>query len=210
MTRHPRLFGTSESASPDASLLVSANPGFNYAEHFRFHDYQHGVIRIDDDIDSDSCATWLGELRNVDKMIPDDQSVVLAITSSGGGAYYAFALYDAIQVLKRRRNVICQVDGFAASAASMIVLQAGNLRVCGPSARFLLHEVRRWGSFAVETASDIKDEYAELKAINDRIIGIISERCGKTINDVTETITRKERWMSSAEALEFGLIDRIA
>lgn len=183
-------------------------PKLGYEDWLRYQNLLHGIIYIDDSIGECCMSRVLAEISEIRRR--QLQSVKIVISSSGGGAYYAFAIYDALMNLRNKGiKVIALVEGWAASAACMIVLQAADERLSRPEARFLMHEARRWIFWAVERTSDIKDEVQELEAITDRIMNILSKRCGKNVDEIRNRIERKEIWMSATEAKEWGLIDRI-
>ena len=181
---------------------------YGYTEYLRMWELQRGRIRIFDSMSSSEAervgreSRWLIQNHKTGE-------VQVYICSPGGGAYHAFAIYDQLRRLDKHIQVTTHVEGWAASAACMIVLQAGRDRVATPSSRFLLHEVRRWVFFATERTSDLVDEVTEMKAIERQIVQLLASRCSKTEEEVREFISRRERWMSAQEALDWGLIDRL-
>jgi len=180
----------------------------NYRDWLRYTDLINGVILLDETIREYSASAILSEIRDIKRRKLHEVNVV--ISSPGGGAYYAFAIYDALRELSEKGiKVKAVVQGWAASAAAMIVLQAADERIAYPSARFLVHECRRWVFFAVERSSDLKDEVKEMDAITERIFEIMSNRCKKTREEIHSLIERKEIWMSANEAKDWGLIDKI-
>lgn len=181
---------------------------FSYTEWLRHSDLLQGIIRIDEAIRESSTSRILSEIQYTkQRQIPN---LTVIISSPGGGAYYAFAIYDALRNLSESGiKVNAIVEGWAASAAAMIILQAADVRMAYPSARFLLHECRRWIFFAIERTSDIKDEVEEMEAITKQILSMMSRRCGKTEEEIRQRIERKEIWMSASEAKDWGLIDKI-
>lgn len=182
--------------------------GFNYTDWLRHEDLMNGIVAIDEAIDEDCASRVLSEINALVRN--GSKEVTIQISSPGGGAYYAFAIYDAIRQLSERGiGTKAIVTGWAASAAAMIVLQAADERLSYPSARFLLHEARRWIFFAVERTSDLKDELQELDAITERIIDILALRCKRTREEIRNRIDRQEIWMSATEAQKWGLIDGI-
>lgn len=187
-------------AEPDVSL--------GYSEWLRHKDLKSGVLYLHSSIREESTSQLLSEIREVKRrQLPE---LILVISSPGGGAYYAFAIYDALrEIAESGIKVKAIVEGWAASAAAMIVLQAADIRIARPHARFLLHEGRRWIFFAVERTSDLEDEIQEMKEVEKQIVKILSSRCSKTETEVENLIKRKEVWMSSSEALAWGLVDKI-
>lgn len=181
---------------------------FTYEKFLRYQELQQGIIVIDTSIDELCTSDWLKEIAYVARQkLP---SLNLRICSPGGGSYYALALYDALQALQKQGcHIEAVVEGFAASAAAMIVLQGANIRRAQPNARFLLHEIRRWVFLAMEKTSELEDEIAEMKAVEAQILALLAKRCQKSLDDVKKLIERREVWMSAQEAKEWGLIDEI-
>ena len=138
------------------------------------------------------------------------KNIKFFITSPGGSAYHALALYDRLISLKNVGvKTEAYVEGWAASAASMIVLQAMNKRYATANSRFLIHEPRRWTFMARERVSDMQDETKEMVALSDIVNSIMAKRCKKSSKDIDRVVSRKEVWMSAREAKAFGLIDGI-
>lgn len=137
-------------------------------------------------------------------------TVYLRLMSPGGEVYPSLALYDTIRAFRGagRFHFEAEVRGYAASAASMIVLQAADHRLAQPSARFLVHEVSKF-SFGPQTTSGSEDEAKEMRSLLEYIENLIAERSGRTHAEVHEAIERRDHWMSAHEALEFGLIDEV-
>lgn len=180
----------------------------NYSDWLRYQDLSNGTIMLNESIREYTASRILSEINEIKRrQLP---RVTIIISSPGGGAYYAFAIYDALRELSNSGiEVTAIVEGWAASAASMIVLQAADKRLSMASARYLLHETRRWVMFAIERTSDLKDEVQEMDAITERIYEILAKRCGKNRSQIKNKVERKEIWMSASEAKDWGLIDEI-
>lgn len=182
---------------------------YGYTEYLKMWELQRGIIRLYDTIGE----TMTGQVgRECNYLLSYSQgidNVYAMISSPGGGVYYAFCVYDQLCRLNAHIPVTTHVEGWAASAACMIVLQAGRHRVAAPHSRFLLHEIRQWVFFELERKSDVDDKAREMKALEAMIIGILASRCGRTEEEVLERMSRQEVWMSAQEALEWGLIDEI-
>jgi len=194
--------------NPQPTACETPQSKLSYSEWLRYQDLANGIIYLDEPIREHTTSRILKEISEIRRrQLP---TVTIIISSPGGGAYYALAIYDALRNLaKKGVKIIALVEGWAASAAAMIVLQAADKRTAYPSARFLLHETRRWVFFAVERTSDLKDEVKEMDALSERIISILAKRCKKTKSEVRNLIERKEVWMSASEAKDWALIDKI-
>jgi ATP-dependent Clp protease, protease subunit len=168
-------------------------------------DFRKGILRIDDLDFIDKEMKILEFMRDCDEV----EEVTIYIMSPGGKIYTAFAIFDEINLIAETKKVNLVVQGYAASAAAMIILQSNGTRLSMPSARFLLHEPRRTVFFASERESELQDITEEIAKSKQKIISLMATRCGRTEAEVKAKIDRKESWMSADEALEWGLIDGI-
>lgn len=180
----------------------------NLFDDLTYTDLENGIVRLEHEIGPSETSSFSAELREAIRL--GNKKITVMITSPGGGAYHALSLYDQLQrAANSGIEIIAIVDGIAASAAAMIVLQSANNRLAGKNARFLLHEVREWIFFSVETESSLEDKVVEMQAITNQIVDILSNRCNKSSDEIRSLIKRKEIWMSAKEAFSFGLIDKI-
>jgi len=183
--------------------------GLSLYERLKYQELSAGILHLRGEIDDvmiDDFNLELSVIREAEWL----SSVTIKITSIGGNAYLAFGIYDALRELSRQgKEVYVVVEGLAASAAAMIVLQGADKRLAYPTASFLLHEPRRWTMFRDETTSQLEDEAAELNRITNKVIDILASRCNKTKEEVRELIRRREVWMDAKEAKDWGLIDEI-
>lgn len=131
------------------------------------------------------------------------------LNSGGGEVYAALAMYDVIKDTAKKIKIECVVEGLAASAASMIFLQAFPVRKSRGNARFLLHEPSRFMFMTDEKTSAAQDNIKEMTNLTSIITGILSERMKMTPKQVLDLFTRKELWLSANEALKYRIIDAI-
>ena len=97
-----------------------------------------------------------------------------------------------------------------ATAASMagILLQAGDVRVCGPESYILIHEV---SSGAVGKVGELEDEIEFVKLIQSRVLDLFVSRSGGKVTKakLQAMYRRKDFWLDSTKALKLGIIDEI-
>lgn len=74
-----------------------------------------------------------------------------------------------------------------------------------PHSRIMIHQP--WGGVQGQ-ASDISIQAKEILRVRDILNGILSRHTGKSVKDV-EKDTDRDRFMSPAEAVEYGLIDHV-
>lgn len=187
--------------------ITAGNSSYPYYDYLKFRDLQRGVVRVTGSISDNSVQTLASELAIIkESNIP---SFTLVLNSPGGGIYSALAMYDHLRRLSSEgHSLTIIVEGMAASAAAMIVLQAADKRQAFKHSRFLIHEARR-GVFGYEKMSDMEDEFGEMKNLSDQILAIMASRSHRTEEEIKTSFARKERWMGAEEALEWGLIDEI-
>jgi ATP-dependent Clp protease, protease subunit len=74
-----------------------------------------------------------------------------------------------------------------------------------PNATILIHQL--WGGFEGQ-ASDIEIQAREAIALKRRLEEILAQHTGQTLEKVSKDMER-DYFMTAAEALEYGLIDRV-
>lgn len=178
-------------------------------EYLRKRHLDEGRIFIDGAIGEYTVETFRDE---IDEIVRDiDYHIRIEINSPGGSVFDALAIYDIIRLYKERDIIISVTAcGLAASAACMVIMQAASEgeRVATKNTRLMIHQPKEWSIGRFEP-SDAEDRATELRKVSNQLLGIISERTGKSIEELNKIMERKDIWMSAEEALEFGLIDQI-
>ncbi len=132
------------------------------------------------------------------------KDIFLYINSPGGIITSGMSIYDTMNFIKSNVNTIC--IGQACSMAA-ILLSAGqkNKRFSLPNSRIMLHQPL--GGFKGQT-TDIEIHTKEIVKIKNKIIYLISKHTGNNINKIKQDIER-DKFFSSKEALNYGIIDKI-
>jgi len=171
---------------------------------------KNGIINIIGEIDEYRTRDTILLLSEAKRTLVKGKVLTIRLNSEGGNVHNSFAIYDALrEVSNLGIKVRIIVEGIAASAAAMIILQAGDERIARPHTTFLLHEPKRWVYFHNESTSQLETEVSEMNRITNEIVKILATRCNKSEEEVRETIRLKEKWMSPKEAKDWGLIDKI-
>lgn len=132
--------------------------------------------------------------------------VTLRICSSGGDVLAGLALYDFLTALRRRRIEVRTVAlGWAASMAA-VILQAGTVRLAGPNAHLVIHEVSF--SRAGKTA-DQKDHMRFVESLQRQVRAILSSRSELSEKDVEARWKRVDWCITARQAKRLGLVDEI-
>ena len=133
-----------------------------------------------------------------------DKDINIYINSPGGSVTSGLAIYDTIKYIKPDVCTICV--GQATSSAALI-LSSGSKgkRFALPHSRIMIHQP--WGG-AGGQATDIQIQAKEINRVKLQLNKILSENTGKPIEQVEKDVQR-DFYLSSDEALEYGLIDKI-
>ncbi|NJN04344.1 MAG: ATP-dependent Clp protease proteolytic subunit [Leptolyngbyaceae cyanobacterium SL_1_1] len=139
----------------------------------------------------------------------DDPSkpIYLYINSPGGSVTAGMAIYDTMQYIKSDVITICL--GLAASMGAFL-LAAGTKgkRLALPHARIMIHQPMGGTGQQRLQASDIAIEAREILRVRRELNEMLSDRTGRTIEQIDKD-TDRDYFLSAAEALEYGLIDRV-
>ena len=128
----------------------------------------------------------------------------LYINSPGGVITSGMAMYDTMQFVRPEIHTICM--GTARSMGSFL-LMAGTpgCRTALPNASIHVHQPL--GGFQGQ-ASDIFIHAEEMQKVKRRMIDLYARHCGRSREEVERTLDR-DKFMTSEEAREWGLIDYI-
>ncbi len=130
----------------------------------------------------------------------------LYINSPGGAITSGLAIYDTMQFV--RCDVATYCIGQAASMAA--VLLAGgkaDKRFLLTNNRILLHQPLITGEL-IGPATDLDIEVQEILRLRTRLYDILAKHTGQTTEKI-ETDCDRNLWLDAAEAIEYGLADRV-
>lgn len=158
-----------------------------------------------DGVTADSMKACFIDLAKWSRRYPG-RPLTVVLNSPGGLVTQGLALYDFLCKLRADGHFLTvEVLGQAASMGG-ILLQAGDKRVIGPSARVLIHEVSAGTSGNVQK---MDDDVALFKGNWEKLSEILAYRSVLTARQVRNRAFRKDWWLSAKEALELGFVDEI-
>ena len=138
------------------------------------------------------------------QMSDPKKDIHLYINSPGGSVTAGLAIYDTMQYLTCDVNTYC-VGQAASMAAVLLAAGTKGKRYALPNARILIHQP--WGGVQGQ-ASDISIQAREILRLKDRLNEILAKHCGRNVDELTRD-TDRDRFMSSTEAKEYGLVDLV-
>lgn len=132
------------------------------------------------------------------------EDIKLYINSPGGSVSSALAIYDTMQYVKPDVQTICV--GMAASAAALLLASGKKgKRMALPNSEVMIHQVL---GGAQGQASDIDIHARHILKTKDKLNKILAKHTGQKIQKI-EKDTDRDYFMSSADAVEYGLVDRV-
>jgi len=133
-----------------------------------------------------------------------DKDISLYINSPGGSVSAGMAIFDTMQFIKPNVSTLC--TGLAASMGAFL-LAAGEKgkRFSLPNSRIMIHQPL---GGAQGQASDIEIQAREILYLRKRLNGILAERTGKSIEEISKD-TDRDNFMSAEAAVSYGLIDQV-
>jgi ATP-dependent Clp protease protease subunit len=132
------------------------------------------------------------------------KDIHLYINSPGGSITAGLAIYDTMQYVRSDVSTICM--GQAASMGAWL-LAAGTKgkRYSLPNSRIMIHQPL---GGAQGQATDIEIQAKEILKLRAKMNEMLSQHTGRSVDDIAAD-TERDYFMSSVEALEYGLIDKV-
>lgn len=161
------------------------------------------IVFMHEGVDDQMASVITASLLFLENEDPNKE-INLYINSPGGVVTSGLAIYDTMNMIKPDVVTVCM--GQAASMGAFL-LSAGakGKRIALPSARIMIHQPL---GGAQGQATDIQIQAEEILRLKKFLTQKMADHCGKSYDEVYKACER-DNFMSSEEALEFGLIDRI-
>lgn len=161
------------------------------------------IIFLGTEINDEVANSIVAQLLLLDSENPE-KDIMLYINSPGGVITAGMAIYDTMNLIKADVSTICL--GEAASMGSFLLSSgAKGKRLALPSARIMIHQPL---GGAQGQATDIEIEAKEILRMKKELTTILSENSGQDLEKVQKDCER-DYYMSAAQAVEYGLIDKV-
>ena len=133
-----------------------------------------------------------------------EKDIHIYINSPGGSVSAGLAIYDTLRYIKPEIETIC--IGQAASMSALL-LSAGTKgkRMSLPHSRIMIHQPM--GGFSGQ-ASDIDIHAREILRIKGDLNRILAHHTGQPMDRI-EADTDRDFFMSSEQAVQYGIVDRV-
>lgn len=168
------------------------------------------VIKVNGDIipndlkpiyeDFGIASTCPADVENALAQMPEGDTLEVRINSYGGDVYAGAEIYS---ILRARSDVRIEIEGLAASAASIIAM-AGYCTI-SPLGMVMIHDVSTgaWGN-----KTEMQKTAEVLQAHDEALANAYVEKTGRSKEEIL-ALMDKETWLPADKAVELGFVDGI-
>jgi len=161
------------------------------------------IIMLSGEVNDQVASTIVAQLLFLEAQDPD-KDIYFYINSPGGVITSGLSMFDTMNYIKPDIVTICM--GQAASmGAFLLACGTPGKRYALPHARIMIHQP---SGGAQGQSTDIQIQAQEIQRLKDTLNKILAEKTGKKAKQI-EKDTERDNFMSSEEAVEYGLIDKV-
>jgi len=161
------------------------------------------IIMMSGEVNDQVASTIVAQLLFLEAQDPD-KDIYFYINSPGGVITSGLAMFDTMNYIKPDIVTIC-IGQAASMGAFLLSSGAKGKRYALPNARIMIHQP---SGGAQGQSTDIQIQAEEIQRLKDTLNKIMADNCGKKAKQL-EKDTERDNFMSSEEAMEYGLIDQI-
>ena len=161
------------------------------------------IIFMGEQVEDGMANTIIAHMLFLESEDPD-RDINVYINSPGGSVTAGMAIYDTMQYIRPDVVTICMGQ---ASSMGALLLAAGakGKRYSLPHARVMIHQPL--GGVQGQ-ATDIDIQAKEIMKIKENIHKIIVKHTGQNLEKI-RLDTERDFFMSSGEAMEYGIVDKV-
>ena len=161
------------------------------------------IIFLSDEVNDATASLVVAQLLYLEAQDPD-KDISFYINSPGGSVTAGMAIYDTMNFIKCDVSTVC--IGMAASMGAFL-LSAGakGKRFALPNSEIMIHQPL---GGAKGQATDIKIQAELILRTRDKLNRILAQNTGKSVDQIAID-TERDNYMTSEQALAYGLIDKV-
>jgi len=161
------------------------------------------IIMLSGEVNDQVASTVVAQLLFLEAQDPD-KDIYFYINSPGGVITSGLAMFDTMNYIKPDIVTIC-IGQAASMGAFLLSSGTKGKRYALPNARIMIHQP---SGGAQGQSTDIQIQAEEIQRLKDTLNEIMAKNCDKTAKEL-EADTERDNFMSSKEAVEYGLIDQV-
>ncbi len=160
------------------------------------------IIILNGEIDDNTSNIIVAQLLYLDSLNNEDISIY--INSPGGSITSGMAIYDTMNYIKSDVSTIC-IGISASMAAFILACGTRGKRYILPNSEVMIHQPL---GGAQGQATDIKIAADRIIRLKERLNTILAKKTGKSLKQIAND-TERDNFMTSNEALNYGIVDKI-
>lgn len=165
----------------------------------------HRVYTFYGGVNATSISNCMSELGIWSREAPGAPLTVI-FNSPGGYVDDGMALYDYLLHLRSLGHRVTTIALGRAASMGGILLQAGDVRLMGPNAFLLIHEV----SAGTEgKLSQMAEDIAFWKRQENKLVDVLAQRSTLTPAQIKRRWRKTDWWLDAKEAIELGFADDV-
>ena len=161
------------------------------------------IIMLSGEVNDQVSSSIVAQLLFLEAQDPD-KDIYFYINSPGGVITSGLSMFDTMNYIKPDIVTIC-IGQAASMGAFLLASGTKGKRYALPHARIMIHQP---SGGAQGQSTDIQIQAQEIQRLKDTLNEILAEKTGKTAKKI-EKDTERDNFMSSQEAMEYGLIDKV-
>ncbi len=161
------------------------------------------IIMLSGEVNDQVASTVVAQLLFLEAQDPD-KDIYFYINSPGGVITSGLSMFDTMNYIKPDIVTIC-IGQAASMGAFLLASGTKGKRYALPNARIMIHQP---SGGAQGQSTDIQIQAQEIQRLKDTLNEILAEQTGKTAKRI-EKDTERDNFMSSQEAVAYGLIDKV-
>ncbi len=161
------------------------------------------IIMLSGEVNDQVASSIVAQMLFLEAQDPD-KDIYFYINSPGGVITSGLSMFDTMNYIKPDIVTIC-IGQAASMGAFLLASGTKGKRYALPHARIMIHQP---SGGAQGQSTDIQIQAQEIQRLKDTLNEILAEKTGKTAKRI-EKDTERDNFMSSAEAVEYGLIDKV-
>jgi len=161
------------------------------------------IIMLSGEVNDQVASSIVAQLLFLEAQDPD-KDIYFYINSPGGVITSGLSMFDTMNYIKPDIVTIC-IGQAASMGAFLLASGTKGKRYALPHARIMIHQP---SGGAQGQSTDIQIQAQEIQKLKDTLNEILAEKTGKKPKQV-EKDTERDNFMSSQEAMEYGLIDKV-
>jgi len=161
------------------------------------------IIMLSGEVNDQVASSIVAQMLFLEAQDPD-KDIYFYINSPGGVITSGLSMFDTMNYIKPDIVTIC-IGQAASMGAFLLASGTKGKRYALPNARIMIHQP---SGGAQGQSTDIQIQAQEIQRLKDTLNQILAEKTGKKAKQI-EKDTERDNFMSSQEAMDYGLIDKV-